>query len=739
MKDAKPLLEVRDLHIRFGEGESSLDAVSGASLEIASGEIVGIIGESGSGKTTIAQGLLGLIRGGPGIWQGEAEFEGNPLLPKAEKFVRRNKNLIRKRLSAYQRSHLKLVKPLLGVSISSIFQEPRAALNPYFTVGEHLLEAIKRRPGVASNNNESRKESYKAYGFKLLHDVGLTEAERLWSLYPHEISGGMAQRVMVSMALAPKPKLLIADEPSTALDVTTQAKLLELLLRLREEHDLAILLISHDMGVIQATTDRIYVMHRGRIVEKGSTSSVMQRARHPYTAGLLQAFEEFGHNQFAQPTESNTTGCLYRSTCQAFLNRLEKDQRRKCENHNPSGTNSEDGQAWALCHFPEISKKIFSNTTAQIHKGSKDFEKEREEEPEDLKSAQLNKNESAPRNSIDYPTESASDKTIDKATDIYQTENPILEIKKLRKSFGKAKKKFIALSGIDLQIEKGSCYGLVGESGSGKSTLALTALMLQSADSGEVFFQKRDLEKLSKEELRQVRKDLRMLFQHADAVLNSGMTIRQILLEGLENEKQLDKSGRQARLSEIIESVRLEERHLSRYPANLSSGEKQRVAIARALITKPKFLVCDEPVASLDLSIQSQILWLLKSLQNQLGLSYLFISHNLAMVRLLADKIGVMYMGDLVEEAPVEAFTVAKALHPYSRLLLASSPSEDPAIAKEVLARYPDSEPLRLNEGCPFRNRCSLYLNNPLKRCEIENPSLKWVAEARVACHQVAE
>jgi oligopeptide/dipeptide ABC transporter ATP-binding protein len=320
--------------------------------------------------------------------------------------------------------------------------------------------------------------------------------------------------------------------------------------------------------------------------------------------------------------------------------------------------------------------------------------------------------------------------------DAERGEETLVEVKRVRKSFSQGKRSFLALNDVSLSIARGRTYALVGESGSGKSTLGLSIMALQEVDGGEILYRGQDILKLSRERMRGLRKEVRMLFQHPEAVLNSGMTVEDILAEGLEREPGLAPAERKRRVAEALEQVRLDPSHGLRYPSNLSSGEKQRATIARALITRPAFLVCDEPVASLDLAIQSQVMSLLKEFQRHLGLSYLFISHNLALVKILADRIGVMYMGYLVEEARVEHFTVEGVRHPYTRLLLASTPSRGDARIKEVLADYPDVEPVRLEGGCPFRNRCPVYLSmrNPI--CEKEMPPLVEKAPGeRVACH----
>jgi len=314
----------------------------------------------------------------------------------------------------------------------------------------------------------------------------------------------------------------------------------------------------------------------------------------------------------------------------------------------------------------------------------------------------------------------------------------LVEAKNLVKRFSLGNSSFLAVNRVTLTIEEGETYGLVGESACGKSTVALSLLRLQSVDSGEVQFNGTNILTLPKTRMRDLRRHIRLLFQNPEAVLNSGMTLKQVLLEELEKEKNKTAADKQKLIMETIDQVGLTEKHLSRYPPGLSTGEKQRAAIARAIITKPKFLVCDEPVASLDMSLKYSIIELLMNLQDNLGLSYLYISHNLGLVRKMAHNIGIMYMGNLVEEAPVNFFTVHKVLHPYSKLLLASVPSTFPDEFQEILKDYPDVEPTRFDQGCPFRNRCPLYRSNHLKDCELVNPRLINHGENRkVACHQV--
>ena len=641
-------------------------------------------------------GLLGLIKGYPGIWEGEASLDGRSLLPDLPRFITRKGDQVEKRYIPCQRAHRAQLHGVLGREIATIFQEPKASLDPFYTVGEHMLEALERN---LDRHDDAGRGRLKEIGVGLLKDVGLVDAENLWGLHPHEISGGMAQRVMISMALCAKPKLLIADEPSTSLDVTTQAKLLQLFLHLRDKHGLSILIISHDIGVIQEISARIYVMHRGSVVEQGAAAHVLSAPKHPYTASLLASFSRFGEKLPSPPVDPEAgKGCAYRDMCAAYRGLLSADQRTRCEAEKPAdqtaGAPAEGPGStgdWAKCHYLDLDKSHGPTTPSYVR--------------------------------LDFLMGEKGE------------EATLVEVRDLRKRFTQGRRSFLALNDISLSIPKGRTYGLVGESGSGKSTLGLSLMALQEVDAGSVRYQGEELREAGRARMRELRKEIRMLFQHPEGVLNGGMTIADILAEGLEREKGLDKKERDRRVAEALEQVRLDPSHGSRYPANLSSGEKQRATIARALISRPAFLVCDEPVASLDLAIQSQVMSLLKEFQRHLGLTYLFISHNLALVKILAYRIGVMYMGYLVEEATVERFTVAGAKHPYTRLLLASSPTFDPAI-REILAQYPDVEPARLEGGCPFRNRCPVYLSKRSSQCETIMPPLAEVAPgSRVACH----
>lgn len=716
---SETLLKVRDLGIAFGRNAPYLHAVQKASFDIRAGEIVGLIGQSGSGKTTLAMALMGLIRGNPGLWTGTATLAGHSLLPDMERYASLKPNgEITKRYLPFLRAQGRLLAPLLGRDIAMIFQEPRASLDPFFTIGEHLLEALRR-------NRDRHDEEAEHVAIKLLQDVGIVDAENIMQVHPHAISGGMAQRVMVAMALAARPKLLIADEPSTALDVTTQAKLLRLFRRLRDKHQLSLLLISHDIGVIQEVCDRVYVMHRGAVVEAGPAAPLLATPGHPYTASLLESFTRFGERLPLPPQDPEAgQGCSYRSLCAAYRLSLSPEQKALCDREKPrhqdggrvsQGGVGDEAVVFARCHYPNATKRHEPLADGPIHVGGH-----------------------GGSSAIVYRA-SRESSTLTRTKEASGGSRPILDVIKITKTFPIGRDRFEALREVSLQIEAGRTYGLVGESGSGKSTLGLSVMRLQPFDAGEVHYLGENITSIDGHKLRHLRREYRMLFQHPEGVLNSGMTIADILAEGLLREGPLPAAEVKRRITEALTQVQLDPAHADRYPGNLSSGEKQRVTIARAIITKPRFLVCDEPVASLDLAIQSQVLALLKDFQQRLGLTYLFISHNLELVRLLADRVGVMYMGALVEEAAAADFTVEKARHPYTRLLLASVPSMGRPDLEKILEEYPDVEPVRLAKGCPFRNRCPVYLRERHSACETEMPALKESGQGahhmRVACH----
>lgn len=522
------LLEVRNLSVDFHTSHGTVHAVRDVSWHLERGETLAILGESGSGKSVSASAILNLIDMPPGeITSGQIVFESRDLLTMLPEERRQ----------------------LNGHRIAMIFQDPLSHLNPVYSIGFQIAEAMTAH-GV--NKGQTRART-----IELLKRVGIPNADTKVDAYPHQFSGGQRQRVMIAMALALKPDILIADEPTTALDVTVQAEILALLEELQTETGMGLLLITHDLGVVAEVADRVVVMNSGEIVETGSASDVYHNPQHPYTQQLIAAIP--GNGQMA--------GQLAQTT-------------------------------------------------------------------------------------------------------------PMLEIKGLSKHYGA----FIALEDANLTVLPAESVAIVGESGSGKSTLAKTILRLEDATAGEALFEGRDLVKMAPKELFKMRRDVQMVFQDPTQSLNPRMSIYDIISEAFVIHPEiLDKQHWKARVCELLEQVGLKADHMYRHPHQFSGGQRQRIAIARALALEPKLIVCDEAVSALDVSIQAQVLALLTRLQNELGLSYLFIAHDLLLVRDFAHRVIVMQNGKIIEQGPVGQIFDAPR-EPYTRNLIAASLSPDPTI-----------------------------------------------------------
>ena len=550
-------ISVKNLHVEFKTKDLNVRALKGISFDIKKGETLGVVGESGSGKSVTALSLMRLIPQPPGeITKGQILFNDKDLLKYSE-------NQIRK---------------VRGNHISMIFQEPMTSLNPVFTVGYQIDEAL------ILHQNMNKKEAQEKT-IDLLDQVGIVNPSMRVHSYPHEMSGGQRQRVMIAMAIACQPELLIADEPTTALDVTIQKQILELLQNLQEKMNMSILFISHDLGVIGEIAERVLVMHEGKIVEENITSEIFKNPKNAYTKGLIAC----------------------RPNLDVKTSRL-----------------------------PMVS----------------DFLEGKEIKPLPLKK-----------------DSSLSNKVL-------------LEAKNLKKYFplekslfGKVQSYIKAVDDISLDIKKGSTLGLVGESGCGKTTLGRTLLHLIRPSSGNVFYNKIDISKLNKKDLKKMRKKMQIIFQDPYAALNPRMTIGTSIMEPmLIHNIYSKKEERIVKVEELMEQVGLDKNMRNRYPHEFSGGQRQRICIARAIAIKPEFIICDESVSSLDVSIQAQILNLLKDLQEKLDLTYLFISHDLTVVKFISDKIAVMNKGKIIEYNDSEEI-YRNPKSPYTQKLIEAIPT----------------------------------------------------------------
>lgn len=558
------LLSVDGLSVSFYGRDSEVQAVRDVSFEVRAGETLGIVGESGSGKSVTARAIMGLLPSPPAmVKEGRIMFRGESLTDKSDREM----------------------EQVRGRDIGMIFQDPMSSLNPTMRVGPQIEEGLIRHRGLSKS--EARKEAV-----KMLEMVGIRDSELRYNQYPHEFSGGMRQRVMIAIAMACNPSLLIADEPTTSLDVTIQAQILDEMKKLQQELGTAIVLITHDLGVVAGFCDRVIVMKEGEIVESGTTAELFASPQHPYTRRLLDALPRLDAPKAA----------------------------RQGGRQQPEG------------------------------------------------------------------------------------EPPLLQVHALKQYFDMGRGRVLkAVDNISFQLNAGETLGIVGESGSGKSTMGRSILRLNEWTGGEVLFKGIPLNYLNRSEMKTMRRHMGIIFQDPYASLNPRMRIADIIGESLNvHGMAKGKRERQRRVEELLELVGLEPSHAMRYPHEFSGGQRQRIGIARTLAVEPELIVCDEPLSALDVSIQAQIVKLLEDLQQRLGLTYLFIAHDLAVVKQISDRVAVMYKGRMVELADSEEL-YANPLHEYTRSLLSAVPVPDPGVrlsdTKESIRVLDQEDPYNLNQS----------------------------------------
>ena len=675
-----PLLQIKDLHTDIEIRSGVVRALSGVDLHVNPGETLGIVGESGSGKTMTALSLMGLLPQGGKVSSGSIILDGQDLtqLPLKEK------------------------RKLRGTKVGMIFQDPLTSLNPTMKIGLQVCEPLRVHEGL------SKREALER-AVEILKRVGMPRPEVVINNYPHQLSGGMRQRVMIAMALVCKPRILIADEPTTALDVTTQMQILDLIDELRDEYQMGVILITHDLGVVAGHTDRVAVMYAGRIVETAPTKTLFTEPKHRYTSSLMAALPEralaAGTKLFsipgAPPSLTNLpVGCRFASRC-----------------------------LWAgaecVDRYPDLSGEGF-HTYSCFHPVQEGDESPAELQAKLEGSAPVDEAVAEPDAPVVYG-------------EVDDTVEVLLDVKEASREYASSGSGFLkrdkgvvsAVDRVSITLKKGETYGLVGESGCGKSTMGRLIAGLEPPSGGSIELGGRDLATLKGRDAVRIHRDVQMMFQDSYAAMDPRMRIDQILAEPMSIQKTGNARQIAERIMEILEQVGLTEEILDRYPHEFSGGQLQRIGFARSLTLAPDLIVADEPVSALDVSVQAQVLNLMKDLQAELGLSYLFISHDLAVVQYMADRIGVMYLGRIVEEGPASD-VVKNPKHPYTKALIDSIPVPDPEFKHDENAIKLTGEPpsaVNPPEGCRFRPRCPFAG----EECKMQ-PKLTDETH-RVACH----
>jgi peptide/nickel transport system ATP-binding protein len=648
------LLSVSHLDITYQVRGQDRLALSDVSFEIGRGESYGLVGESGSGKSTVALALMRYLPNNGRVSAGRIEIDGKDPMG----------------LGAGALREMRIN------TVSMVYQEPLRALNPSLRVGRQVAEAFTVA-GFGKDEARSKSE-------QMLRTVQISDPDRVMQRYPHELSGGMAQRVVIAMALASSPSLLILDEPTTALDATVEAEVLDLISALRTEFDTSVLFISHNLAVIAKMCDRVGVLYAGELVEEGAAQAVFDNPRHPYTVGLLRCIPRRGQRKdhdrldtipgFLPTPGHSLTGCIFAPRCALVEDR--------CRASEPALLEVGDGRT-SRCFL----------------------------------------NEKAPELPRATPTD------VTGTTEV--VDEPLVIMSKLSKTF---KGGVRALADVELSVRKGETLGLVGESGSGKTTLARVLLGLTSPDPGSVVtLDGAALAPEVRKRKQSVLRQLQIVFQNPDSALNRRHSIRSLISRPLVRLAGLSGPALQQRLAELVTSVRLEERHLALRPAQLSGGLKQRVAIARAFGPGPSMVVCDEPTSALDVSVQAAILNLLADLQAAERTTYVFISHDLGLVRYLSDRIVVLYLGRVMEVGPAE-IVFSGAHHPYTEALLSAVPSLDGQHPERIKLTGEIPSAANPPSGCVFHTRCPRRLATGI--CETtEPPLLEGEPGHQIRCH----
>ncbi len=673
-----PVLNIEDLAVAYKVRNGEIEAVQNVSFNIYRGETMGIVGESGCGKSTVAWSIVNFLGANGYVKRGHIKFQGQDLVGRSPEELRQ----------------------LRGDQIAMVYQDPMQALNPSMKLGDQMKEVL-----TVHRNMEEDEAAERCIA--MLDRVYMPDAANVMNRYPHQISGGQQQRVVIAMALLNNPALLIMDEPTTALDVTVEAAVLDLIGELRRVFDTAIMYITHNLGVVARVCTRVGVMYAGEMVERGTVEDIYSNPQHPYTQGLIRCVPKLGADKAGSilypipgrvpPPNNRPSGCIFGPRCDYVED--------KCRANRPELREMSNGTA-VRCHFAE----------------------------------EINPEEWTPSEDLILPTVAA---------DTGNGEN-IIEVNNLKKYYevqgsslrdvmGLGETRYVkAVEDATFSVPKGKTLGVVGESGCGKSTLIKTIIGLEDSTSGDATFMGFDITDDISSREEQLIQELQMVFQNPDSTMNPSYTVGQQIGRPMERFKTVPKDQIRTEVIKLLDSMRLGANYYDRLPRQLSGGEKQRVGIARALASRPDLVLCDEPVSALDVSVQAAILNLLLEVQSEFNTTLIFIAHDLSVVRFFSDYVAVMYLGQIMEIGPAEAI-YAPPYHPYSEALLSAVPIPDPSVQQKRI-RLEGAVPSAISppSGCRFHTRCPRreLLPDGGKICEEQIPPWREVGNGhRIFCH----
>jgi peptide/nickel transport system ATP-binding protein len=694
-----PVLEIEDLSTHIRLTRSVVQAVGNVSMRVDAGETLGIVGESGCGKSMTGLSVMGLLPPGGSVVGGSIKLGGRELVGLRPEEMRK----------------------LRGNEIAMIFQDPLTSLDPTKTIGYQVAEPVRLHRGASRAQALERT-------IEVLSLVGLPRPKERLDDFPHQLSGGLRQRVMIAMALACEPQLLIADEPTTALDVTIQAQILDLLADLKDRLGMAMLLITHDMGVIAGHADRVNVMYAGRVVETADVRELFSRMHHPYTQALLASIPRLSQDSgkalhaiggLPPDLADPPPGCRFAPRCSRATD--------KCRTDEPPLTGETTAHLFSCWH--PVDGPLALQPVGAIAAGG-------------LDAPAADAADSLDAAALAMPVATVAEPEPEPALAAATAATPTLVLADLVKEFPVRSGAILqrktgavhAVSGVSFEVPSGTTFGLVGESGCGKTTIGRMIVALERPDAGTIALGDLDVTGLRGTELRRKRRDLQLMFQDPHASLDPRMRVGAIIGEPLAIQHLGSRREQRDRVFELLGEVGLPRNAVERYPHEFSGGQRQRIGLARALTMNPRLIVADEPVSALDVSIRAQVLNLMKRLQQTHGLTYVVISHDLAVVKYMADRIGVMYLGKLVELGSADDI-YQRAAHPYTAGLIAAIPVPDPSVARArdgagIRGELPS--PVNPPTGCRFRTRCPFAQ----EQCQVEEPLLRSFGPGHVAaCH----